>query len=55
MVLNFAREGERLSDAAFRARIRRYYELLRAGIEQRLACAQAVAEIDYFGRMRLAA
>jgi len=51
MVLDFAREGERLTDAAFRERIVRFYYWLRRGVEPREACRRAVVEIDYYGQL----
>lgn len=49
MVLNFAREGETLTDRAFAHRIERFYFWIRRGVPPREACARAVAEVDYFG------
>lgn len=51
MVLNFAHDGETLTDQAFARRIRRYYWHLRAGADQREAHRRAMAEVDRYGFM----
>lgn len=50
MVIDFAREGEQVTDAAFRARLILYYRLMRAGWPQRAAAIEAVAAIDRNGQ-----